>query len=121
MREEMKQLLKPNESDRLSSGQHYLTEAQLKLFLQWRNNWSGKYFISGIRARMVPGVSLSTLENMMTEFPETRSTLLVSLKTPENREAWEEFVVIYRPLIYRMARLRKQEANGRQRPNRRCI
>ncbi len=42
----------------------------------------------------------------MTEFPETRLTLLASVKSPENREAWEEFVVMYRPVIYRMARRR---------------
>lgn len=42
----------------------------------------------------------------MTEFPETRSSLLAGVKSPENRAAWEEFVVIYRPLIYRMARRR---------------
>ncbi len=42
----------------------------------------------------------------MTEFPETRATLLVHVKSPENREAWEEFVVIYRPVIYRIARRR---------------
>lgn len=42
----------------------------------------------------------------MTEFPETRLTLLASVKSPENREAWEEFVVTYRPVIYRMARRR---------------
>ena len=42
----------------------------------------------------------------MTEFPETRSTLLAGIKSPENREAWEEFIAIYRPLIYRMARRR---------------
>ena len=40
----------------------------------------------------------------MTEFPDTRSTLLVSVRSPENREAWEEFVLLYRPVIYRMAR-----------------
>jgi len=42
----------------------------------------------------------------MTEFPETRSTLLVSVKSPENRRAWDEFVDIYRPVVYRMARRR---------------
>ena len=47
-----------------------------------------------------------SLETMMTEFPETRSTLLADIKSPENREAWEEFVVLYRPVIYRMARRR---------------
>lgn len=40
----------------------------------------------------------------MTEFPETRGTLLVAVKTPQDRVAWEEFVLIYRPVIYRMAR-----------------
>jgi RNA polymerase sigma-70 factor (ECF subfamily) len=42
----------------------------------------------------------------MTEFPETRSTLLVGLKSPEDREAWDDFVATYRPVIYRMARRR---------------
>lgn len=42
----------------------------------------------------------------MTNYPETRSTLLLGVKSRENREAWEEFVLIYRPVIYRMARRR---------------
>ena len=42
----------------------------------------------------------------MTEFPETRMTLLASIKASDDRPAWEEFVDIYRPLIYRMARRR---------------
>ncbi|XZE53200.1 RNA polymerase sigma factor [Planctomycetaceae bacterium SH139] len=42
----------------------------------------------------------------MTQFPETRATLLANVKSAENREAWGEFVVIYRPVIYRMARRR---------------
>ena len=42
----------------------------------------------------------------MTQFPETRATLLADVQSPENREAWEEFVFIYRPVIYRMARRR---------------
>lgn len=42
----------------------------------------------------------------MTEFPETRSTLLAGVKSPENRQAWDEFVATYRPVIYRMARRR---------------
>ena len=40
----------------------------------------------------------------MTEFPETQLTLLTNLKSSENRKAWEEFVILYRPVIYRMAR-----------------
>jgi RNA polymerase sigma-70 factor (ECF subfamily) len=43
---------------------------------------------------------------MVTEFPETRSTLLAQVRSPENREAWEQFVLVYRPVIYRMARRR---------------
>ena len=42
----------------------------------------------------------------MTQFPDTRATLLANVQSPENREAWEDFVVIYRPVIYRMARRR---------------
>ena len=42
----------------------------------------------------------------MTEFPETRSSLLAQVRSPDNREAWEQFVLIYRPVIYRMARRR---------------
>ncbi len=42
----------------------------------------------------------------MTEFPETRSSLLAQVRSPDNREAWEQFVLIYRPVIYRMARIR---------------
>jgi len=40
------------------------------------------------------------------EFPETRESLLVQVRSPENREAWEEFALIYRPVIYRLARHR---------------
>lgn len=42
----------------------------------------------------------------MTEFPDTQSLLLVNIQSLENREAWAEFVQIYRPVIYRMARRR---------------
>jgi len=37
------------------------------------------------------------------EFPETRDSLLVQVKDPENGLAWELFVQIYRPVIYRIA------------------
>jgi hypothetical protein len=33
----------------------------------------------------------------MTEFPETQSLLLANIQSLENREAWAEFVQIYRP------------------------
>ena len=42
----------------------------------------------------------------MTEFPETRSTMLAKVRSPDDREAWEQFVLVYRPVIYRMARRR---------------
>ena len=42
----------------------------------------------------------------MTEFPETRESLLVLVRSPENREAWDQFVALYRPVIYRLARRR---------------
>ena len=39
----------------------------------------------------------------MHELPETRDSLLLQIREPENREAWEEFVEIYRPVVYRFA------------------
>ena len=42
----------------------------------------------------------------MTEFPETHDSLLVQVRSPANREAWDEFALIYRPVIYRLARHR---------------
>lgn len=42
----------------------------------------------------------------MAEFPDTRDSLLVQVRSPENREAWDEFAQLYRPVIYRLARHR---------------
>ena len=42
----------------------------------------------------------------MTQFPQTRSSLIAQVRSPEDREAWDQFVVVYRPVIYRMARRR---------------
>ena len=42
----------------------------------------------------------------MTDFPETQSLLLANIQSLENREAWEQFLLLYRPVIYRMARRR---------------
>ena len=39
----------------------------------------------------------------MHEFPETRDSLLVQVRDPANREAWEQFADIYRPIIWRIA------------------
>ena len=35
--------------------------------------------------------------------PETRNSLIVRLRQPENQEAWREFASLYEPLIYRLA------------------
>ena len=35
--------------------------------------------------------------------PETRQSLILSLRDPQRTEAWEEFVTIYQPLVYRLA------------------
>ena len=40
----------------------------------------------------------------MTDFPETNSDLLLRIRSAEDREAWDQFVSMYRPVIYRMAR-----------------
>jgi RNA polymerase sigma-70 factor, ECF subfamily len=42
----------------------------------------------------------------LSEFPETRDSLLVQVQDPANREAWELFARIYRPVIVRIARAR---------------
>lgn len=42
----------------------------------------------------------------MTLFPETRGSLLVALKSADDRAAWDQFVALYRPVFYRMARRR---------------
>jgi RNA polymerase sigma-70 factor (ECF subfamily) len=42
----------------------------------------------------------------LSEFPETRDGLLVQVQDPANREAWELFARIYRPVIVRIARAR---------------
>lgn len=42
----------------------------------------------------------------MTQFPDTRDSLLVQVKNPQDAEAWEQFARIYRPVVYRLARQR---------------
>lgn len=42
----------------------------------------------------------------MHEFPETRQSLLARVCSADEQEAWEQFVEMYRPMIYRMARRR---------------
>ena len=40
----------------------------------------------------------------MKEAPETRHSLLLRLQTTCDQQAWDEFVAIYEPLVYRLAR-----------------
>ncbi len=40
----------------------------------------------------------------MTDSPETNDLLLARIGDPGDRDAWHDFVAIYRPLIYRIAR-----------------
>lgn len=40
----------------------------------------------------------------MDEIPKTRPSLLVRLRDPQDEWAWGEFVAIYEPLVYRLAR-----------------
>ena len=42
----------------------------------------------------------------MTEFPETRESLLLRVRSSSDGAAWEQFTLIYRPVIYRLARRR---------------
>lgn len=59
-------------------------------------------------------LGLTSRRPMMTEFPETQSLLLVNIQSLENREAWSEFVLLYRPAIYRMARRRGMQDSDAQ-------
>jgi len=52
-------------------------------------------------------------KHTVTQFPETRKSLIIQVKDPENRVAWEQFVAIYRPVIVRTAAARGlQEADA---------
>ena len=49
----------------------------------------------------------------MNQHPDTRPSLLVRLRHSDDRDAWYEFVEIYRPVILRLARLKGlQEADA---------
>lgn len=43
------------------------------------------------------------LEIPVTQFPETRESLIIQVKDPANRDAWGQFVDIYCPVIHRIA------------------
>jgi RNA polymerase sigma-70 factor, ECF subfamily len=42
----------------------------------------------------------------MSNFPETRYSLIARLERLDDDESWRDFVTIYRPVVYRMARRR---------------
>ncbi len=47
--------------------------------------------------------------------PTTRASLLLRLKDHDDQEAWNEFLEIYQPILYRMARRRGyQDADSRE-------
>lgn len=51
----------------------------------------------------------------MPETPETRHSLLLRLRDPQDHLAWTEFLAIYEPLIYRLAtRNGFQDADARE-------
>jgi RNA polymerase sigma-70 factor (ECF subfamily) len=51
----------------------------------------------------------------MTATPSTRASLLLRLRDPQDQEAWEEFVSLYEPVIYRLLRRKGlQDADARE-------
>jgi RNA polymerase sigma-70 factor (ECF subfamily) len=51
----------------------------------------------------------------MREAPETRQSLLIRLRDARDHQAWSEFLEIYEPLIYRLARRNGfQDADARE-------
>lgn len=44
------------------------------------------------------------MEPILPEFPETNESLIVQVRDPSNRAAWEQFEQLYRPVIFRIAR-----------------
>ncbi|MCA9063930.1 MAG: sigma-70 family RNA polymerase sigma factor [Planctomycetaceae bacterium] len=40
----------------------------------------------------------------MSQDPDTRDSLICQVRDPANHQAWEEFVTIYHPIVWRMAR-----------------
>ncbi|MEM7473769.1 MAG: sigma-70 family RNA polymerase sigma factor [Planctomycetota bacterium] len=42
----------------------------------------------------------------VSQFPDTQASLLVKLRSQDDEMAWQEFLAIYQPVIYRIARKR---------------
>ena len=51
----------------------------------------------------------------MREAPETRPSLLLRIRDPQDEQAWREFLDVYEPLVYRLARRNGlQDADARE-------
>ena len=59
-----------------------------------------------IRVKCDHALRAITRETVLSGIPQTRASLLLRIKDPADRDAWEEFVEVYRPIICRMARKR---------------
>lgn len=66
-----------------------------------------KFWKEPAAPRVIPVMN----ESMHTS-PETRESLIARIKDPADAAAWGEFVAIYEPVIYRMARRRMQHADA---------
>lgn len=56
-----------------------------------------------------------------TSQPVTRASLLQRVRDPSDNKAWREFFAIYRPLIYRYARLRGLDREDADETAQRCM
>ncbi|MFO1064047.1 MAG: sigma-70 family RNA polymerase sigma factor [Pirellulales bacterium] len=52
------------------------------------------------------------MKELLQTSPGTSESLIARIKDPADAAAWEEFAAIYRPVIYRMARRRMQDADA---------
>ena len=52
----------------------------------------------------------------MDQSPATRQSLIVKLRDPADSGAWSEFVALYEPLVYRLARRKGLAGCRRERP-----
>ncbi len=62
------------------------------------------YFSLDFASELPLCIVISFEEIYMNSIPDTRHTLLVRLRDKGNRQAWREFLDIYEPLVYRLAR-----------------
>ncbi len=46
----------------------------------------------------------------MQDIPETRESLVLKIRDPHDQQAWDEFVRLYQPVVYRVARTRGLQA-----------